>query len=241
MPQIAADFDTTVGEAAIVIAAYTVAHGSVQLIIGPIADRFGKYRTVAIVCVLATLLVALCGTVTTLPELALARLASGAAAGWIIPISMAYVGDVTPADRLQPILAATSRADYGAIVRPGRGRRAGRPVRLAQRLLHARRHVRAGRSGPHLRARGQSQDPRARPARSRPPRFVADYVAVLSNPWARFVIIMGFIEATLAWGAFAYVGANLRVRFGLSLTAIGLTVGCFGIGGLIYAGSCVNW
>jgi predicted MFS family arabinose efflux permease len=47
---------------------------------------------------------------------------------------------------------------------------------------------------------------------------------------------MAFIEAALAWGAFAYIGANLHVRFGLSLTLIGLTVACFGVGGLIYAG-----
>ena len=47
---------------------------------------------------------------------------------------------------------------------------------------------------------------------------------------------MAFIEAALAWGAFAYIGANLHLRFGLSLTLIGLTVACFGVGGLIYAG-----
>ena len=105
LPQIAADFETTVGQAAIVVAAYSVAHGSVQLIIGPIADRFGKYRTIAVMCAAATVLVALCGMVTTLPELAIARFASGAAAGWIVPISMAYVGDVTPASRIQPVLA----------------------------------------------------------------------------------------------------------------------------------------
>src|SRR5262245_6684246 len=81
LPQIAADFDTSVGQAAIVIVAYSVAHGSVQLIIGPIADRFGKYRMVAMMCALATVLVAICGTVTTLPGLAAARFASGAAAG----------------------------------------------------------------------------------------------------------------------------------------------------------------
>ena len=50
LPQIAADFGTTVGAAAIVVTAYAVAHGSVQLIIGPIGDRFGKYLTVAIAC-----------------------------------------------------------------------------------------------------------------------------------------------------------------------------------------------
>ena len=40
LPQIAADFGTTVGEASIVVAAYAVSHGTIQLIIGPVGDRF---------------------------------------------------------------------------------------------------------------------------------------------------------------------------------------------------------
>src|SRR5437764_8056715 len=63
LPQIAADFGTSVGEASIVVAAYAFSHGSIQLIIGPVGDRFGKYRTVAVMCAIATVLVALCGTV----------------------------------------------------------------------------------------------------------------------------------------------------------------------------------
>jgi MFS transporter, YNFM family, putative membrane transport protein len=59
---------------------------------------------------------------------------------------------------------------------------------------------------------------------------------VLSNPFARIVIAAAFIENVFVWGAFAYIGAHLRLRFGLSFTLIGLSVGCFGIGGLIYAG-----
>ena len=86
------------------VAAYAVSHGSIQLIIGPVGDRIGKYRTVTIMCALATVLVALCGTAQSLTALAVARFASGAAAGWIIPTSMAYVGDVTPYERRQPIL-----------------------------------------------------------------------------------------------------------------------------------------
>src|SRR5207249_6852447 len=73
LPQIAADFGTTVGEASIVVAAYAVSHGSIQLIIGPVGDRFGKYRTVAAMCALASLLVALCGIAQSLSALALAR------------------------------------------------------------------------------------------------------------------------------------------------------------------------
>jgi YNFM family putative membrane transporter len=48
--------------------------------------------------------------------------------------------------------------------------------------------------------------------------------------------MVGFIEGALAWGAFAYIGANLHLRFDLSFTLVGLTVACFGIGGLIYSG-----
>jgi predicted MFS family arabinose efflux permease len=81
-------------------------------------------------------------------------------------------------------------------------------------------------------------NPRTRPAvrpdeRSRG--FIADYKVVLSSPWARIVILAVFIESAFAWGAFAYVGADLNQRFGLSLTAVGLIVGCFAIGGLVYA------
>src|SRR3974390_3413049 len=89
LPQIASDFATSVGAASIVVAAYSVSHGSIQLIIGPASERFGKYRTVTVMCALATVLVAVCGIASSLGALAAARFASGAAAGWIIPTSMA--------------------------------------------------------------------------------------------------------------------------------------------------------
>jgi predicted MFS family arabinose efflux permease len=49
------------------------------------------------------------------------------------------------------------------------------------------------------------------------------------------VLIAGFLEGALAWGAFAYIGAYLHLRFGLSFSLVGVVVACFGIGGLIYA------
>jgi predicted MFS family arabinose efflux permease len=238
LPQIASDFGTTVGQASIVVAAYAVSHGSVQLIIGPIGDRFGKYRTVAVMCALATILVAICGTVQSLSGLAIARFASGAAAGWIIPISMAYVGDVTPYERRQPILARyLSGQIFGQLFGQAAGGVLGdlmgwRNVFFVLATMFAL--ATAGLLFELL------TNPRTR-AKSHPDAagggFIADYAAVLSNPWARFVILAVFIESSTAWGAFAYVGADLHLRFGLSFTAIGLIVGTFGIGGLIYAGS----
>jgi predicted MFS family arabinose efflux permease len=241
LPQIAADFGTTVGEASVVVAAYAVSHGSIQLIVGPVGDRLGKYRTVTIMCALATVLVALCGMVQSLGALALARFASGAAAGWIIPTSMAYVGDVTPYDRRQQILGRyISGQIFGQLFGQAAGGVLGdllgwRNVFFVLAALFAL--ATAGLffellTNPRTRDHGQTH------AHARG--FVADYVAVLSKPWARFVILCAFIEAAAAWGAFAYVGADLHLRFGLSFTAIGLIVGAFGMGGLIYAASVAH-
>jgi predicted MFS family arabinose efflux permease len=235
LPQIATDFNTTVGAAAMVVTAYAVAHGSVQLFIGPLGDRFGKYLTVMVMCLASSILVMACGLANSLTELTLARLLAGACAGWVIPLSMAYIGDVIPYDRRQPVLG---RYLTGQITGQLFGQAAGgvlgdmfgwRSVFFILGTLFAL--ATAGLiyeliTNPATRAAGRPDE------RSRG--FVADYKAVLSNPWARIVIFAVFIESAFGWGAFAYIGADLKQRFGLSLTAVGLIVGCFALGGLVY-------
>ncbi len=236
LPQIASDFHTTIGSAAVVVTAYAIAHGSIQLVIGPVGDRLGKYRTVAMMCAIAIVLVTLCGLATSLHQLMLARFATGLAGGWIIPISMAYVGDVTPYERRQTILG---RYLTGQILGQLSGQAAGG---VLGDLLGWRNvfFVLAGVFA--LATAGLVFELITNPATRKPGHpnettrgFVADYAAVLSGAFARIVILVAFIENILVWGAFAYIGAFLRLRFGLSFTLIGLSVGCFGIGGLIYA------
>ena len=236
LPQIAADLHTTVGVAAIVVTAYAITHGSVQFLVGPVADRFGKYRVVAITTALAAAFVALCGSVSSLPQLALARLATGAVAGWIIPVSMAYIGDVTPVERVQPILA---RYASGYIL----GQLFGQVLGGVLGDLVGWRNVFFVLAGMFaLAAAGLIveliADPVTRAGREENARergFLAGYGAVLSNPFARIILAVAFVEGALAWGAFAYIGADLHARFGISFTLVGVTVGFFGIGGLIYA------
>jgi MFS transporter, YNFM family, putative membrane transport protein len=237
LPQIAGDFHTSVGAAAIVVTSYAIAHGSVQLVIGPIGDKLGKYRTVALMCAIGTILVALCGFAASLSQLALARFATGAAAGWVIPISMAYVGDVIPYEQRQPILG---RYLTGQILGQLSGQALGgvlgdlvgwRNVFFVLSAVFAL--ATAGLlfellANPQTRAPGHPNETTRG--------FIADYAAVLSTPFARIVIAAAFIENVFVWGAFAYIGAHLRLRFNVSFTLIGLSVGCFGIGGLIYAG-----
>jgi len=188
-------------------------------------------------CAIGTVLVALCGMAATLHQLMLVRFATGLAGGWIIPISMAYVGDVTPYERRQTILG---RYLTGQILGQLSGQAAGG---VLGDLLGWRNvfFVLAGVFA--LATAGLVFELITNPATRKPGHpnettrgFVADYAAVLSGAFARIVILVAFIENILVWGAFAYIGAFLRQRFGLSFTLIGLSVGCFGIGGLIYAG-----
>lgn len=236
LPQIAADFGSTVGAAAMVVTAYAVAHGSVQLVIGPIGDRFGKFRTVAVACGCAAALVALCGMAQSLPMLAVARFCSGAAAGWIIPLAMAFVGDVTPYNRRQQVLGSyLSGQILGQLFGQAAGGILGELFgwRNVFFLLAAMLALATAALARELMVNPVTRDA-PRPATHRGG-FAADYAAVLGDPWARFVILAVAIEAAALWGSFAYVGADLHVRSGVSFAMVGVVVASFGVGGLAYS------
>jgi len=236
LPQIAADLGVTVGATSIVVTVYLLAHGSVQLVIGPIGDRVGKYRSIALATAGSAVMVALCGLATTLPVLIAARLGSGLATGWIIPLALAFVGDVIPYERRQPVIG---RFLSGQILGQLFGQAAGgvlgdwfgwRNVFFVLAALLA------------LAAAGlwyellRNPITHARHATAQPGRgFIADYSTVLRSPWARALILVAFIESALMFGAFTYVGADLRLRFGVSFTLVGVYVAAFAIGGLLYS------
>lgn len=236
LPQIAADLNTTVGGASIVVTVYLLAHGSVQLVIGPIADRFGKYFCLSIAAATAAVLVFACGLAPSLPLLVAARLGSGLATGWIIPLAMAFIGDVIPYERRQQVLGTFLSGQIlgqlfgqaaGGVLGDYFGWRnvffilAGLLAVATLGLLYElwRNPITHARNAPVQRRRG----------------FIADYTAVLRSAWSRKIIIFAFLEFALMFGAFTYVGADLHLRFGVSFTLVGLFVGTFAIGGLIYS------
>jgi MFS transporter, YNFM family, putative membrane transport protein len=236
LPQIAADLQVSVGATSIVVTAYLLAHGSVQLVIGPLGDRFGKYRTVAVAAACASVMVALCGLAASLPLLVAARLGSGLATGWIIPFAMAFIGDVIPYERRQHVLGSFLS---GQILGQMFGQAAGGVLGdyfgwravffiLAALLGLATLGL--------LYELARNPVTRSAPAPAQHKRgFLADYAIVFASPWARRVIVMAFIEFGAMFGAFTYVGADLHLRFGLNFALVGLFVGTFAVGGLIYS------
>jgi predicted MFS family arabinose efflux permease len=236
LPQIATDLGVTVGAASIIVSAYTVTHGGMQLVTGPVADRFAKYRVIAIATALCGVFVLLCGFAQTLTTLTLARVASGACAAWIIPLGMAYIGDVTPYERRQQVLG---RYMSGQITGQLFGQAAGGIVgdllgwRAMFFVLAALFAIAA-----LALARELAVNPTTRPPvahEERPRGFAAGYGLVLRSPWARTLMLAVALETGLVFGAFAYIGADLHLRFGLSFTLVGVVVGAFGVGGLLYA------
>jgi predicted MFS family arabinose efflux permease len=236
LPQIAADLGVTVGAASIVVTVYALTHGSVQLVIGPVGDRFGKYKCVAIATAVSSALTLLCGLAQSLPALVAARLACGLSAGWIIPLAMAYVGDVIPYERRQQVLG---RFLAGQILGQLFGQAAGGILGDLfgwRRVFFLLAAVFALATAALIVELLRNPFTHASHASAPPARgFVADYSAVLGTPWARVVILVAFIESALMFGAFAFVGADLHLRFGLSFTLVGLFVGAFAVGGLIYS------
>jgi predicted MFS family arabinose efflux permease len=238
LPQIAGDFAVTVGAASIVVSAYSLMHGSMQLVIGPVGDRLGKYIVIAVMCALSAVTVAACGFAHSLTTLTLARVASGATASWLIPLGMAYIGDVVPYEQRQQVLGRYLTGQISGqlfgqaasgIIGDWVGWRGAFFVYAGILAIAALALFRELRINPMTR-------PPAREG-ARPRSITADYRLVLSNPFARFIIVVAFAEFAFMFGGFAYVGADLHARFGLSFTVIGLLVGFFGLGGLIYAAS----
>src|SRR5271154_2281014 len=236
LPQIAVDFGVTVGAASIVVSAYSVMHGSMQLVSGPVGDRVGKYRMIAIATAFCAVLVFACGLTSSLPMLLAARVASGMGAAWIIPLGMAYIGDVVPYERRQQVLG---RYMSGQIIGQLFGQAAGGVIgdAFGWRTVF---FVLAGLFA--AAALGLARELKVNPLTREPARstatlasVVADYRRILGSSWVRIMLLAAFLEGAFMFGAFAYVGADLHQRFGLNFTLVGLVIGAFGIGGLIYA------
>ena len=96
LPRLAADFGRTPGQAGQVIISFSVAYGLMQLLFGPLGDRYGKARMVwlaTVGCALGALVSALAPGFDALVAL---RCVWGMAAAGVIPLAMAWIGDAVP-------------------------------------------------------------------------------------------------------------------------------------------------
>ena len=98
---VSTDFQTVPARAAIVVSAFALPYGLFQLFYGPIGDRVGKLRVMAVCLTFFAVGTFACGFVPNLPALATLRFVTGVAAASIIPMSLGYIGDKFPYERRQ--------------------------------------------------------------------------------------------------------------------------------------------
>lgn len=236
LPQVAHEFGVTVGDASVIATAFALAYGLCQLVYGVLGDRFGKYRLVTLATLASAVTVAAAGFADSLAMLGVARLAAGATAAAIVPLSMAFVGDHVPYEHRQTALA---RFLTGTILGIVGGQILGGVLgelvgwRAVFLLLGGLFLVMGALLAIELRS--TRVPPPVLSGSIRPASLIRGYAVLLGRPWARVVLATVFVEGFLFYGAFTFIGAYLRARFALDYAIVGLLLGFMGVGGLIYA------
>jgi predicted MFS family arabinose efflux permease len=236
---IADTYGTDVGTTAVVVTAYALPYGLCQLLYGPLGDRIGKVRIMALAMLLFAGGTAAHALAPSLWALTLVRALTGAVAAAVIPMSLAYIGDTYPYQSRQAAigqflgaiaLAQVLSMSLGGVVAElfdwraifllyGVG-----ALGVALLLLRAARRRAATERLPAAASGGG----------------LAVYRQLLASPRARLVLGAVFLEGLFFFGAFSFLGAFLRDRYALSYLAIGAILSGFGVGSLLYT-RLVRW
>lgn len=237
LPQVAHDFGASVGSAAAIITAFAVGYGLTQLLFGPIGDRYGKYLIVALTSLATGIATAIAAGMPTLDSLTIARFVVGACAAAPIPLAFAWIGDAVSFERRQAVLARFLSAQFTGIVL---GQAVGgylgdmfgwRSVFYIVAILHTL----AGLSMLwELRAHPEDQPPGAT-STLRFSSLVSGLLDILKRPWVGVLLTTVFIEAFAFYGSFAYIGADLHHRHGVSFGVVGVLMAFFGAGAICYS------
>ena len=239
LPRLANEFLISLGQASQVITVFAVAYGLSQLVFGPLGDRYGKYRVIAWACAASAVTSLLCALAQSHAALLAGRLLAGATAAAVIPLSMAWIGDVVPYERRQAVLArfligqisgfaigvwaggfAAEHLDW----RTPFYAVAGLFLGVAGVLQWVRRGLPVVTTAPRTAGPGNLLQ-----------RTRAEFAAVLAQPWARVVLVTVFLEGAVVYGPFAFIASHLHQRFGLPLSTVGALVMLFALGGLVFA------
>ena len=235
---IAADFGTPLTKASLAVSAYALPYGLCQLAYGPLGDRIGKVRVMAIAFFLFTVGTAACAFVPAgaagLHLLIALRFLTGVFAAAIIPLSIAYIGDKFPPEKRQATLGQfMSALMMGTVFSGPMGGAFGEYLGWRNIFL-----LLGGISTVVLIAYIQAA--RAEPVPVKDPSKPAmpvlkGYGMVLANPNALVVYPAIFLEGLFLFGGFVYISSALQDNFGMKILTAGIMISFYGIGGLIYS------
>jgi predicted MFS family arabinose efflux permease len=232
LPLLAREFAVGLTESSYVVTSFSVAYGVLQFFYGPLADRYGKFRTLSYAtlgCAVGSLIVA---TAPSLQIMVFGRFLAGATAAGIVPLSMAWIGDHVPYERRQATLA---QFITGTIFGVSLGQLMGGVFadtlgwRAAFYALAAT-YVTVG----LLLLSKLKTVPEKKPVPGQDTSLLGSIKQVLAVRWARVILLTVFTEGALVFGSLAFVPSYLQDHHGVSPSTAGIIGGMFAIGALIY-------
>lgn len=237
------DFQVPIAQTSHVISWYAIAYGAFQLFFGPAGEKCGKIRIVLWAGFACALLSLTAGLASDFSTLLVVRVAMGAAAGAIIPLSMAWIGDLVAYERRQETLARLLLASVtgmmsgqwlGGLAAGHLGWRWAFLVLFAVfsiatvLLWNCTKRISLANSSPELNSISLLQ-------------HAVNGFRLFKLKRVRWVLLVTTFEGALAFGPFAFAPSQLVDRFGFSVTLAGAVTMLYGVGGLLYAVSAQRW
>jgi predicted MFS family arabinose efflux permease len=232
LPLIAADYGVSTGDAAAAITAFALAYGLLQIVCGPLGDRYGRYRTIAAAAFVSAFGSLACALAPTLGTLVAARFLAGATIGAFIPLSLAWIGDSFAYEQRQAVLARfligqMAGIGFGATLAGWLAEQFGwRAIFALLALVLLAIAVTLA-----LEARRQP----APTVRARMTETVARMPRLVASPALRGLIATGFFEGFFIFGALAFVALHFQRGFGLGPGGAGTLIALYALGGFLYA------
>lgn len=232
VPTLAAEFGRSIAQVAAIATAFSFAYAVGQPFLGPIADSLGKLRTIATCLGALALLSMAVAFAGSFEMLSVVRMAAGIAAGGIIPVAMAAIGDRAPMAERQIMLGR-----FLVLMIVGQMVGAACSGLVAEHL--GWRYVFMMAAGLAAIAGALvlvvlKPRPDARRAALSFAGALANYGAVFANPRSKLLYGLVIVEGSLIFGMPPYIAAILQERAGVGPSQAGLVIAGTGLGGIVY-------
>jgi len=232
IPQIAGGLGVTPETAALLTTAFSLPYALIQPVLGALGDMFNKVRLM-LICLSALAAATLAGAFApNLELLAASRMLAGLAAGGLVPISFAVVGDLVPVQERQVALGRILFAVMmgNLLGATGAGIIADlfgwRAVFVAMAVLAFLILAVAARGLYGVGAHGKGFDLST---------IGPNYRAIFGNPLAKICFGAVIVEAVFMYGIFPHMASLLHAGGEMRASIAGIVIGGFGIGGIVYS------
>ena len=224
LPAIAASLGATAGGAGLSMTAYAVPYGLMQVVYGPLSDRYGRIRLIRATALLFAVGTLLSGLAADLWGFLGARLVTGMFAAATIPTTFAYIGDTVHYAQRQKVVGRF--ASVFSAAQALSATIAGTVTHFVSwRVLFYAYAVLTVVTVAAM--RGTPEAPHSAPAAR------IRYADIVRIGRAMRVYVAAFVEGFLLWGGSTYMGVLASQRFGWNDLQVGVLIACYGAGTVV--------